>query len=275
MNDFYILKKRVDKSVLCQGFTIPQVFQDDFYQKIGFELRHGETTTVKVSMNGAEYDIKVVNQGFDREKYAEHKDVLQLRYDGNRAFLEALRSAFPETWDKLTAHYAETGSYKGFKDKDGEEYLSIYAVNGSMLFECITREEYAQGTAEIKGMSETAFEAGTDENARIELVPGIRKIRHLSRAIGNDLKVLYGYRCQICGQLIGEKYGSKLIHAHHIDYFTKSLNNSTENILILCPNHHGIIHDTNPEFDKKELLFKYPNGYKEGLMLNRHIGKSK
>ena len=99
----------------------------------------------------------------------------------------------------------------------------------------------------------------------------MKKIRHLSRAIGNSLKVIYGYRCQICGEFIGEKFGSTLIHAHHIDYFTRSLNNNSDNILIVCPNHHGIIHECNPIFDKKSKMYIYRNGFKEGLKLNKHI----
>jgi len=93
----------------------------------------------------------------------------------------------------------------------------------------------------------------------------------LSKAIGNSLKVEYGYRCQICGEYIGERYGSNLIHAHHIDYFTQSLNNNSNNILVVCPNHHGIIHDRNPEFDHAEKVYCYPNGLREGLKLNHHI----
>ena len=45
------------------------------------------------------------------------------------------------------------------------------------------------------------------------------KIRKLNKKIGYILKLLYGYRCQICGQLIGEEYGSHIVEAHHIDYF--------------------------------------------------------
>ncbi len=120
-------------------------------------------------------------------------------------------------------------------------------------------------------MDELLFESVTDNNSKIIESAGMKKIRHLSRAIGNSLKVIYGYRCQICGEFIGEKYGSTLIHAHHIDYFTRSLNNNSDNILIVCPNHHGIIHDCNPIFDKKSKMYIYSNGFKEGLKLNKHI----
>ncbi|GAA0797582.1 hypothetical protein GCM10008910_20520 [Faecalicatena orotica] len=46
----------------------------------------------------------------------------------------------------------------------------------------------------------------------------IIKIRKLNKKIGDNLKLLYNYRCQICGQLIGEKYGLHIAEAHHIDY---------------------------------------------------------
>lgn len=98
-----------------------------------------------------------------------------------------------------------------------------------------------------------------------------KKIRVYSMEIIRQLKSLYSNRCQICGCSCGEKYGSDLIHAHHIDYFAKSLDNSAINILIVCPNHHGIIHDTNPTFDRSDLTYHYPNGYVEGLTINFHL----
>ena len=272
MDDFYIMQKKVDKSVLCQGMTIPQVFHEVFYQKIGFRLGHGESSRVEVSLNGAEYEVRVSNLGFDRQKYSTHQDILQLRYDSNHELIQALRAAFANTWGYLLEYKAANSSFRGFQPQQGqEEYLAIYAVNGSMLFECIPYTEYNDGVREIKTMEEIAFETQRDDGAYVEERIGVRKIRHLSRSIGNSLKELYGYRCQICGEFIGEKYGSKLIHAHHIEYFTKSLNNNPENILIVCPNHHGIIHDCNPVFDRTEKAFRYPNGLVEGLVLNRHI----
>jgi predicted restriction endonuclease len=110
-----------------------------------------------------------------------------------------------------------------------------------------------------------------DNNSSIIIDKKISKIRKLNRKIGDNLKLLYGYRCQICGCLIGENYGAKIAEAHHIDYFTRSLNNNSDNLLILCPNHHRIIHNSNPIFDRKKLIYKYPNGFEEGLLLNKHL----
>lgn len=88
MNDFYIMQKKVDKSVLYQGMTIPQIFHEVFYNKIGFRLRHGESTQVPVNLNGTIFHVKMINQGFDQEKYKGHGDVLQIRYDSDKQFLE-------------------------------------------------------------------------------------------------------------------------------------------------------------------------------------------
>ena len=272
MDDFYIMQKVVDKSVLCQGMTIPQVFHEVFYRKIGFRLQHGESTKIKALMNGNEYEVRVSNLGFNKKKYTTHNDILQLRYDSNHELIQALRAAFNNTWQNLLEYKAENNSFSGFQQGQKEkEYLAIYAVNGTMLFECISSTEYNDSVKEIMSMEEVAFETQRDDSAYVEQRIGVKKIRHLSRGIGNSLKELYGYRCQICGEFIGEKYGSKLIHAHHIEYFTKSLNNNPENILIVCPNHHGIIHDCNPTFDRGKKTFYYPNGLAEGLVLNRHI----
>lgn len=56
----------------------------------------------------------------------------------------------------------------------------------------------------------------------------------------------------------------------HAEYLFPDANNFN-NIMILCPNHHRIIHAYNPIFKLKNKEFLYPNGYKEGLLLNLHL----
>ena len=43
------------------------------------------------------------------------------------------------------------------------------------------------------------------------------------------------------------------------------------NQMIVCPNHHSIIHDANPFFDRKKWLFRFDNGIEERLVLNKHL----
>lgn len=64
-----------------------------------------------------------------------------------------------------------------------------------------------------------------------------------------QLKIVRGYKCQMCGSTIIKSDGSYYIEAAHITPKSKKGNELPSNILILCPNHHK-------EFDlgKKEIL---------------------
>jgi len=273
--DKVLLQKEVDKSVLFQGMSIPGIYHKLFYEGIGIELKHGERKPIKMLLDGLEYDAVLVNQGFDKAKYKDHKDVLQIRYSENSPIASELRHRFANTYKTVKEYRANPqNKNKLLKLEDEEkEYLVIYEtpVRGTVMIECITTAEYVEETNSLTKLSEIDFELAIDQNATITIETGVKKVRRLSKAIGNSLKILYGYRCQICGNYIGEQYGSNLIHAHHIDYFTKSLNNNADNIMVVCPNHHGIIHDKNPQFIRETKQYKYPNGYTEGLKLNCHL----
>lgn len=146
----------------------------------------------------------------------------------------------------------------------------------TFLPEPIIADDIQIEKAAIQGMHERSIEAEfnfdiTDDTAGLNVKEQIVKIRKLNKKIGDNLKMLYGYRCQIWGRLIGEEYGSHVVEAHHIDYFVKSLNNDVSNQIIVCPNHHSIIHDVNPLLDRKRLLYSYENGMEEKLVLNRHL----
>ena len=71
--------------------------------------------------------------------------------------------------------------------------------------------------------------------------------------------------------VIGEKYGSHIAEAHHIDYFVNSLNNDANNQMIVCPNHHSVIHDANPVFDRRRMVYRFDNGVEERISLNKHL----
>lgn len=47
MDDFYIMQKKVDKSVLCQGMTIPQVFTKYSIKKLVFDRDTGSPPRFK------------------------------------------------------------------------------------------------------------------------------------------------------------------------------------------------------------------------------------
>ena len=269
--------KAVDYSVLTAGFTIPVLYKSQMFSEVGFSLERGQKKTITVLLDGVSYSAVMTNILFDEKKYPTHGDLLQIRYGKNSPLAVKLREMFSYTHRLTDKVYKETGNRRllDLKEQD-KEFIAIYStpVKGTIVFDCILNEEFREESSELSHLPETVAEGildGTDESAGIILRTKVCKIRRLTRTIGNDLKKAYGYRCQICGEYIGEQYGSNLIHAHHIEYFTKSMNNNADNIMIVCPNHHGIIHDQNPVFNRKEKRFYYPNGYVEGLKLNIHL----
>lgn len=66
-------------------------------------------------------------------------------------------------------------------------------------------------------------------------------------------------------------YGVDVSEAHHIEYFTQSLNNNASNIIILCPDHHRIVHKANGVFDYDTHCFTYDNAKVDTLMYNLHL----
>lgn len=91
------------------------------------------------------------------------------------------------------------------------------------------------------------------------------------KKIVEELKRLYKFQCQICGYSYYKTYGENLAEVHHIESFSKSHNNNARNLIVLCPNHHRIIHRLNPVFDRTSLTWNYSNGVKESLILNYHL----
>ena len=62
-----------------------------------------------------------------------------------------------------------------------------------------------------------------------------------------------------------------LFTPHHIDYFTRSQNNDSTNIIIISPNYHRIIHKNNPRFNRRKFQFEFENGEVLRLKLYEHL----
>ena len=76
----FLYQKLIDRSTLRQGFQIPVEFHHLLKEMSGGMPLHGETRNVKVVIDGVGYDEQLKNQGFDRNKYGGHADVIQIRY---------------------------------------------------------------------------------------------------------------------------------------------------------------------------------------------------
>ncbi len=92
-----------------------------------------------------------------------------------------------------------------------------------------------------------------------------------NRALVGQLHKLYNGRCQLCGFDPELLYGVRASSSHHIIYLSRGGNDAIENLLLVCPNHHEIIHATKAVFDFKSLCYIFPNTRTEPLVLNHHL----
>jgi 5-methylcytosine-specific restriction protein A len=67
------------------------------------------------------------------------------------------------------------------------------------------------------------------------------------------------------------KYDEPFAETHHIQPLSEQGLDIGQNIIVICPNHHRIIHKTRPEFSRDRLLYRYPNGLEERLILADHF----
>ena len=275
----YVYKKEIDWSTLMEGFTLPLDNQVIFLRNMENFLQRGQSKIIHFFMNGKTYDAKIVNMNNSVEK--RKKDAYPIRYPRNGELSQALQQYFFKSMSyiKMIRESRDPKDRSYVKMPDGlKEYLAIYTTEyeDTFLLEPIAQDDFQVMKKAIQGMRERTVENEIeyemeDKSSGIEKRLQVVKIRKLNRKIGENLKLLYGYRCQICGQVIGEKYGSHIAEAHHIDYCINSLNNDANNQMIVCPNHHSVIHDANPVFDRRRMVYGFDNGVEERIILNKHL----
>ena len=112
-----------------------------------------------------------------------------------------------------------------------------------------------------------------DTSASIELRTSDRRVRVYNTGIIRQLKRLYGGCCQLCGENAFREFNADISEAHHIAYFSDSQNNDSSNIIILCPNHHRLIHKLNPKFDYNRGRFVFSENSELRIELDFHLMK--
>lgn len=261
----FVLKKEIDASLFKRGFAIPSKAQPIISAHLsGGAPSHGEKRAIKILLDDKIYDATLTSVNFDREKYPTHKDMWQIVYSA----ASAIASKFAEIFARSRAANFDLPNSE-------REYFVLYATDADDTF--CAEPIFNREIASLASLDEISAENLIDrpilndtEAALIEKF-GLTKIRRLNREVGDYLKALYDFRCQICGSNVGKIYSAAVAECHHIDHFVRSLDNTAENLLILCPNHHRIIHAANPIFVRGENIFRYPNGHIEALTVNWHL----
>lgn len=280
-DNYYVYKKEVDWSLLNEGLSIPLDIQVTFQNNIKKFISRGESKDIFLILEGASYKVKLKNQKFDESKYTNHNDILQIRYNPHSEIAGKLRNKFFNTYRYICEQRdnLKESQKKYVKiPEDKKEFIAIYTTEyaDTYLAECITQNEIAESRRLLLHEDEQSYEVSvnypsSDPTASIERIQQLAKIRKLNRAIGENLKILYDYRCQICGDNFGERFDTYIVESHHINPFVISMNNDASNQVIICPNHHRVVHRTEPVFDRSRLKFVYQNGIEEKLTINKHL----
>ncbi|MCZ6680671.1 MAG: HNH endonuclease [Candidatus Poribacteria bacterium] len=90
------------------------------------------------------------------------------------------------------------------------------------------------------------------------------------RRFAQELQKLYQGKCQICIWNPIKVYGEPLCHGHHLHWLSRGGEDSIENMVLICPNHHGAIHSCDAPFDYQDYAFDFSD-HREGLRLNLHL----
>lgn len=112
-----------------------------------------------------------------------------------------------------------------------------------------------------------------DTRASIRIRTKDQRIRVYNTGIIKQLKQLYGGCCQLCGKNAFSGFNADISEAHHIAYFSDSQNNDSSNIIILCPNHHRLIHKLDLRFDSEKGGFVLPDNSRLSVKLDFHLLK--
>ncbi len=279
LDESYIYRKEVDWSLLHEGLTIPVRLQIEFKSLLN-DYERGVGRPVTLLVQGQPFEAVLINQAFSREKFKQHSDLVQIRFSARSGLPQKLRKIFRASYAYLKKKRDEAQGRKMFVrlPEDRREYLVFYTTTNPDVFtvEAITKAELYEANTLLAGLTEEEFErygefARTDESASIVMRSQLAKVRKLDRSIGEDLKKLYDFRCQICGENFAKPHNQRIVQVHHIIQFVRSMNNDYDNLMVTCPNHHSVIHKANPIFDRQALKLTYQNGYHETLVLDRHL----
>lgn len=129
---------------------------------------------------------------------------------------------------------------------------------------------------DISGLSEIEVESiinFKDETAGIKIKNAQTQQRVYNTGIIKQLKNLYKGKCQICAHRPFSEFTENICEVHHIKYFALSHNNDSSNLVVLCPNHHRLIHKLNPEFNAQKKSFVFNDGTELKILLDYHLSE--
>lgn len=141
----------------------------------------------------------------------------------------------------------------GIKIYELEEYLPVYKIVDVME---------KTSSAEVEGIVLLELKKHFSEDMKPEVLKNITEEKLVRlvkryRNIVNIKKKECGSRCQICGSTFLMDNGSYYCEAHHLIPISEDGSQCSENVIILCANHHRMFH-----YAKNNISVRRENGEK-------------
>ena len=126
-------RKAVDQSLLKSGLTIPKELQNKLLESIGVALTKGDKETIRVLINGNEYEATLTNVNFSEG--VTDREVIQIRYSTGSPICQALNKVFARSATYIMQKGPDGKA--GIIPDDQKEYIEIYVTDAKTLeFEC-------------------------------------------------------------------------------------------------------------------------------------------
>ena len=233
----------------------------------------------------SEYDIDAVNKlGYSSRSEAFKK--IGCLFGKNNNYLKRLR----DEYDVVTSSHRNGQCNRPPRDRiiKTQQHLKTFSFdeiseivialieNNTIIDDSVIEDENIL-TVETENLSEEELEYiinFKDEKAAIRVSNGQNRRRVYKTSIIRQLKRLYKGKCQICGDKTFAQFGVDISEVHHVKYFSTSQNNDSINLMVLCPNHHRLIHKLNPTFDVQRQVFTFANGAVLKIVLDHHLSGS-
>jgi 5-methylcytosine-specific restriction protein A len=91
------------------------------------------------------------------------------------------------------------------------------------------------------------------------------------RGLVEHLRDLYAGECQICSWAPRQTYEVELCEAHHVRWLSRGGDDTPENLVLVCPNHHRAIHRCDAPFDFALNAFVFPKAHERLARLKHDL----
>jgi len=134
------------------------------------------------------------------------------------------------------------------------------------------RLELVVARATPRVIDETLYELRerVSERRRVWL---LREAMPRSRAHVEALRKMYRGRCQLCEWESRGEHAVDVCEGHHLQWLSRGGGDATDNMVLLCPNHHRLVHALDAPLDFRDLAFDL-GGRREALRLNEHLRRA-